>query len=105
MLDAARNACDFVQGRSRQDLDSDRMLRFALVHALEIFGEVAASLSSDTLDHYPQVPWSDIIGMRHRLAHGYYDVNLDIVWETVQAALPPLISTLDTIARDFDDIG
>lgn len=53
MLEAARIGCEFVRGRARQDLDSDRMLRFALLHAIEIFGEAAARLTPDTLNLYP----------------------------------------------------
>jgi uncharacterized protein with HEPN domain len=101
MLDAARDAIAFANGRSRDDLQTDRMLAFALVHAIEIVGEAAARITKETQAKHGELPWSDIIGMRHRLAHGYYDINLDMVWQTVQADLPPLVSQLDRIIRSM----
>ena len=64
---------------------------------VEIVGEAAARISDDVRRRYPQVPWRDIVGMRHHLIHAYYDVNLDIVWQTVTEDLPPLINSLEDI--------
>jgi len=97
MLDAAREAVTFAQGRTRADLESDRMLVLALVKAVEIIGEVAYQVSQATREQLPQIPWEDIIGMRHRLVHAYFDINLDILWRTVQDDLPPLIEKLQEI--------
>lgn len=94
MLDAARDAIDFVKEKNRNDLDHDRLLAFGLVHAIEIVGEAAARITQETQAKHPDIPWSDIIGMRHRLAHGYYDINLDRVWKTVQLSLPILVKQL-----------
>ncbi len=79
MRDAACAALRFVRGRTRADLDADEMLAFALVRALEIIGEAADKLSDPTHAAHPSIPWSEIIGMRHKLVHGYFDVDLDIV--------------------------
>lgn len=95
MLDAAREAVEFTQGHTREDLDSDRMLVMALVKEVEIIGEAACLISAATREQLPDVPWEDIIGMRHRLVHAYFDINLDILWETVQNDLPPLAETLE----------
>ena len=97
MLDSAREAEDLNQGKSRDDLDSDRTLRLATVRLMEIIGEAAYNISSETKEQFPSIPWPGIINMRHRLVHGYYKINLDIVWETLQEDLPPLIKTLEKI--------
>ena len=97
MLDAAREALVFTRGRSRRDLDTDRQLVLALVKEIEILGEAAYRLSEETREAHPQLPWADVIGMRHRLVHAYFDINLDILWRTVQVDLPAIISSLEPL--------
>jgi uncharacterized protein with HEPN domain len=97
MLDAAREAVSFAQGRSRADLKRDRMLALSLVKAIEIVGEAALQMSEPTRDELPSIPWADIIGMRHRLVHAYFDINLDILWQTVQGDLPALIAQIEPL--------
>ena len=94
MRDAAQEALLFVRKRSRADLDTDRMLSLSLVRLLEIIGEAARAVSPRIRNATAAVPWTEIVGMRDRLAHGYYDVNMDIVWETVKRDLPPLVQHL-----------
>jgi len=95
ILDAARSAREFVRCRRREDLDHDLQLVWALVKAIEIIGEAASQLSPDTRLKVAAVPWDKIIGMRHRLVHAYFDINLDILWKTVQDGLRPLINELE----------
>ncbi len=97
MLDAAREAVGFIRDRSRSDLDHDRQLVWALVKAIEIIGEAAYQLSLDARAEVPNIPWEKIVGMRHRLVHAYFDINLDILWKTVQEGLPPLIVELQQV--------
>jgi uncharacterized protein with HEPN domain len=97
MRDASRSAIRFVQGRDRADLDTDEMLAFALIRALEIIGEAADKVSETTHASHPSIPWSNIIGMRHKLIHGYFDVDLDIVWKAATEKLPELVAYLDTV--------
>ena len=104
MLDAAREAVSFAAGRSRADLDTDRMLVLSLVKCLEIIGEAANTVSASYRDEHSEIPWLDIIGMRHRLIHAYYDVNLDIVWRTVIGDLPPLIASLGGIVSYWEQV-
>ena len=96
MLDAAREAMGFVRGRTRADLDTDRQLVLSLVKEVEIIGEAAYQLSEETRASIPEMPWEDIIGMRHRLVHAYFDINLDILWGTVKGDLPALVSILES---------
>ena len=97
MLDAARDAMSFVAGKRREDLDRDRMLTFALVRAVEVIGEAASKVSPEARERFSEIPWPKIIGQRNRLIYGYDDINLDILWETITKALPPLVQTLERI--------
>ena len=97
MRDAARAATTFAADKGRDDLDNDLMFQFAIVRALEIIGEAAARLSDATRDAHPEIPWFNIIGMRNRLIHGYFDVDLDIVWRTVEGQLSPLADAFDEL--------
>jgi uncharacterized protein with HEPN domain len=97
MLDAARESCAFAHDRARADLDGDRMLVLSLVKDIEIVGEAASQVSLATRDEFPHIPWADIVGMRNRLVHAYFDINLDILWQTVQQDLPPLIAVLEVV--------
>ena len=99
MLDAAKEAQDFAAGKPRHDLDKDRLLTLSLVKPIEIIGEAVNGITAECRVRYPEVPWLDIIGIRHRLIHAYFDVNLDIVWATTTSVLPPLVSALENILR------
>jgi uncharacterized protein with HEPN domain len=99
MLEATQEAVHFAHGRERGDLGRDRLLTLALLKCLEIVGEAAARVAEQTKALYPSVPWADIIGMRNRLIHSYFEINLDLVWDTVVRDLPPLISELRAILR------
>ena len=76
-------------------MDDDRKLKHALVRLLEIIGEAANGMSSNIKEKHPGIPWKEMIGMRNRLIHGYFDVDLDIVWQTVSKDIPPLKSLLE----------
>lgn len=75
MLDAAEEAMRFAQGGERQALDLDRKLTLALVKDIEIIGEAAYQISDQTRSRLSDIPWDDIIGMRHRLVHAYFDLQ------------------------------
>ena len=94
MLDACRKAIEFSSGRSRADLNGDDMLVYSLARAVEIVGEAANHVSQATQEELSSIPWEDIVGMRHRIVHDYYDINLDILWETVVTDIPELITLL-----------
>ena len=100
MLEAAREALSFVEGQTRRDLESDRKLVLSLVREIEVIGEAASKVSSEAKAEFPGLPWQDIIGMRNRLVHVYFDVDLDVVWDSVTKDLPELIRLLQAaVAR------
>ena len=98
MLDMARKAMDLVKGKDRTDYNSEDSLRFALAHLLQVVGEAARRISQDFCKAHPEIPWKAIVGMRHKVVHDYMNVDEDVVWDTVQQELPPLIEKLTKIA-------
>ncbi len=72
-------------------------MTLGLVKSIEIIGVAAFHISEESRAAIPALQWSDMIGMRHRLIHGYYDINADTLWQTVTEDLPPLIEALENI--------
>ncbi|RDE14688.1 MAG: hypothetical protein C4K48_05660 [Candidatus Thorarchaeota archaeon] len=97
MLDAVLEVIEFTHNKVRSDLDNDRKLKHALVRLLEIIGEAAVGMSENIMNKHPDIPWKEMIGMRNRLIHGYFDVDLDIVWQTVTEDIPPLKTLLENL--------
>ena len=73
------------------------MLVLSLTKDVEIIGEAAYRVSESTRSSVPTIPWADVIGMRHRLIHAYFEVNLDVLWQTVVGDLPELISSIESV--------
>jgi uncharacterized protein with HEPN domain len=99
MLDHANEAVSLVSGKEKTDLQKNRLLELALTRLIEIIGEAAAKVNPGIQAKYPSIPWPQIIGMRNRLIHGYDTVDLDILWDTIEIDLPPLISELEKILK------
>jgi len=102
MLRYAQEAVALCQDKTRPDLDQDRLLNLAVVRLLEIIGEAANRISSETQILYPQIPWPQIVSLCNRLIHGYDSVDFDIVWQIIRQDLPPLIEQLEAIVADFE---
>lgn len=99
MLTAAHEALTFASGKSEDDLALDRQLTLALLKCVEIIGEAAARVGEDSRSRYPTLPWADMIGMRNRLVHAYFDIDLSLLWTTVNDDLPVLIQELEKIVE------
>jgi len=97
MLDAIKEALAFTIDKSREDLGNNRMLTLAIIKELEITGEAASKLTPEFKAGQPRIPWTDIVGMRNRLTHGYFDIDLDRVWDTVLDDLKPLCEELEKL--------
>jgi len=102
MLDAAKEALSFAKNKTRSNLDSDRMLVLSIVKSVEIIGEAASKVTHETREIYTELPWANIIAMRNRLIHVYFDIDLDRVWDTVTDDLPPLIASLEKVILQND---
>ncbi|MHA1421951.1 MAG: HepT-like ribonuclease domain-containing protein [Candidatus Thorarchaeota archaeon] len=103
MLDATHEALSFVSGKTRADVVSNRILVLALIQLLEIIGEAANGISDGLRNNHQEIPWNSIIKMRHRLIHGYFDVDEDIIWQTISNDLPLLRKYLESIVTDFKE--
>jgi uncharacterized protein with HEPN domain len=100
ILSHAREAVEIIHGKTRADLDSDRLLNLALARLLEIIGEAANRIPEDSQSKYPDLPWLQMIGARNRLIHGYDSVDFDILWTIINNDLPILIAKLEKILGD-----
>ena len=99
MLQSCQNLISYTQNKTRADLDKDPLLELALVRLIEIIGEAASHISSEFQSQFPAIPWINIIGMRNRLIHAYYDIDNDRVWDTITDDIPPLITELQKILQ------
>ncbi len=97
MLDAATEIQHYVQSATREDLNQDRKLVHSFVRLLEIIGEAATQVSKELRDNAPQIPWPVLNGIRNRLIHAYFSINLDVVWNTSTEDIPPLITELSSL--------
>jgi uncharacterized protein with HEPN domain len=100
---AATDACSFVEGLDKDDFLSDKRTQQAVIMNLIIIGEAATKVMDGyaefTLAH-AQVPWRSMRNMRNRMAHGYFDIDLDVVWVTTQEWLPALLKQLTAVSQD-----
>lgn len=102
MLEAANDALTFATGRHRSDLDSDRQLLLSIVKSIEIIGEAASKVSASTQEEHGDIPWHAIVTMRHRLVHGYFDIDHEVVWQTLLADIPTLLRQLEAIIKQSE---
>ena len=99
MLDMTRKALDKTRGITRDGYDADENLRLALTHLVQVIGEAARRVSREFCDEHPEIPWTEIVGMRHKVVHDYLGVDEDIVWQVVTddlAKLLPVLTKLTT---------
>lgn len=97
MLEYALLVQKTLAGRSLEHLIGDRDLLHLAIYRLHVVGEAARNVSEDTRRKYPEIPWSEIIALRNRLVHGYFDINVAVVYNIVDAELPALIASLQKI--------
>ena len=97
MLLAAREARGFAADLTFDEFERHRMAQLAILKSIEVIGEAASRVSTGCMESHPEIPWSGIVGMRNRLVHGYFNVNLERVWETVQKDLPHLVHQLEAL--------
>jgi uncharacterized protein with HEPN domain len=88
MRDYTAEAVALSQGKTRADLDRERVLALALIRLCEVISEAASKVPPELRERHPQIPWAQIVSFRNRLIHGYDDVDLDIVWQMLTGDLP-----------------
>ena len=97
---AASDACGFVAGLDKRSFLADRRTQQAVIMSIVIIGEAAACILDrypDFTNAHPEIPWRSMRGMRNRVAHGYFDIDLETVWETVRTALPDLLRQIEAM--------
>ena len=102
MLTAARDAVEFAASLTFMDFERSHLHQNAILKAIETVGEAAAQVSQETRQAHPEIPWREIVGMRNRLVHVYFDVDLFRVWETVQEDIPGLVAILEPLVPASD---
>ncbi|MCG5495983.1 MULTISPECIES: DUF86 domain-containing protein [Ectothiorhodospira] len=105
---AAADACSFVEGLSKDDFLADKRTQLAVIMNFIIIGEAATKVMDSYAEFtqaHAEVPWRSMRNMRNRMAHGYFDIDLDVVWETVQKWLPTLIKQLPAVRQKAEDAG
>ncbi|MCL1990709.1 MAG: DUF86 domain-containing protein [Defluviitaleaceae bacterium] len=90
---------DFTKNKTVNDLKSNDQLNFAVVFSLGQIGEHMNKLTSEFKNKYCEIPWKDIISMRHRIVHDYEGVNVDILWESVQEGIPQLLDEINKLLK------
>jgi uncharacterized protein with HEPN domain len=95
MLDHARIAHAKVAHITRERFDADEDLQIVVMHHVQIVGEAASKLSAEIREAHPEIPWINVIGMRHRIVHNYFEIRKDILWTVATERLPELIAALE----------
>ena len=103
MLEAAQKIEKYTDGMSHEEFVSDEKTVDAVLRNLEILGEASKLITEDVREHAPEIPWSEMAGMRDKLIHGYATIDLDIVWQTVTEEVPQLRSKLDELLMELAD--
>lgn len=89
----------YVENLSYEEFLNDIKTQDAVVRNLEIIGEAIKNISEELKEKYPRVPWKDLAGVRDKLIHHYFGVNLDIVWNIVKEELPGIILQFEEILK------
>ena len=97
MLLSARDAVEFASYITYEEFRDSRLHQNAILKSIEIVGEAASHVSADTRETQDVVPWGEIVGMRNRIVHAYFDVDIELVWRVVKEDMPALITQLEQI--------
>ncbi|HVP04506.1 MAG TPA: HepT-like ribonuclease domain-containing protein [Dehalococcoidia bacterium] len=102
MLIAARKSRQFTAGVSQERFASDEVLQHAVLRMLQIIGEAATKLSAQRRESIAAVPWDKVIGLRHRLVHEYFNINLPLIWQVLNEDVPLLIDIIEALVPPED---
>lgn len=104
MLEMALNLKEAKSCHSYEDVLNDRILFYGLTKMAEIIGEAAYKLTKEFRDSHPELPWREIIGMRHLLVHGYFTISEEVLWDVIQNDIPAMIPSLEKYLKDLNEL-
>ena len=102
MLDAIKQCLEYAAKHTLEDVRREPPLQHLFLRNIEVMGEAASKVTAEYRRLHPEIPWRDIVEMRNRIAHGYFDLNLKIIWDTVQEDLPGLLLLLIALTEADD---
>ena len=105
ILDAIDQIESYTADLNYEAFSQDRLIQDGVIRRLEIIGEACRKLSTELRTQNADLPWKQIMGLRNRLIHAYFDVNLGIIWDVVQADIPPLKAQIRTLLDSPDATG
>ena len=100
ILESINKALSFVKGMSEDDFLQDEKTVFAVIRAFEIIGEATKKISDEVRTKYPAVPWREMAGMRDKLVHDYFGINLRVIWKSIEEDLPLLKVTIEQVLEE-----
>ncbi|MDI6735527.1 MAG: DUF86 domain-containing protein [bacterium] len=103
ILDSIREVKEFIENMEFEDFAEDKKSINAVVRSLEVIGEAAKKIPDNLREKYPQIPWKRMAGMRDKLIHEYWGVDLEIVWEVINSELPPISPLIQKVLGDMEE--
>ncbi len=97
IIESMKAVIEFTTGKTIEEFKNDRLVWSAVVRELEVIGEAVKNLSYRIREEYPEIPWRKMAGMRDVLSHGYFKINLDMVWETATVIIPDILPKIEDI--------
>ncbi len=101
ILDGMIKAQEFVQGMSYEEFLQEVKTQFAVVRAIEIIGEATKNIPNSVRKKYPQIPWREIAGIRDKIVHEYFGLNLKVIWRTVKEDVPAVKPLFEKLREDY----
>ncbi len=103
IIDAMNKALKFIEGISYEEFARDDKTIFAVIRAIEVVGEAVKKIPEETREKYPEIPWKGMAGMRDKVIHGYFGVDVKVVWDTVKKRIPEVKPLFERILSELEE--